>query len=126
MKHPRTIEFNYVKILAILYNYPPKGWWIYTETRSVEVYIQRSSPTLWGIVVLVFTKSDGLKNAVLISSSETFAKRRAIFLSVRKTVNSQLRIFQVTGANQNARKLLSTDLVNTSYCYMQFCSCQME
>ena len=29
------------------------------------------------------------KNVVLISSSETFAKRRAIFLSVRKTVNSQ-------------------------------------
>ena len=29
------------------------------------------------------------KNAVLISSSETFAKRSAIFLSVRKTVNSQ-------------------------------------
>ena len=33
-----------------------------------------------------------------ISSSETFAKRRAIF----------------TGANQNVRKLLSTDLVNTN------------
>ena len=30
-----------------------------------------------------------MKNAVLISSSETFAKRRAIFLSVRKTVNIQ-------------------------------------
>ena len=30
-----------------------------------------------------------IKNAVLIFSSETFAKRRAIFLSVRKTVNSQ-------------------------------------
>ena len=30
-----------------------------------------------------------IKNGVLISSSETFAKRRAIFLSVRKTVNSQ-------------------------------------
>ena len=42
-----------------------------------------------GMVVLVFTKSDGKKNAVLISSSETFAKRRAIFLSVRKTVNIQ-------------------------------------
>ena len=28
-----------------------------------------------------------IKNAVLISSSETFAKRRAIFLSVRETVN---------------------------------------
>ena len=34
-------------------------WWIYTETRGVEVYIHRSSPTLRGIVVLVFTKSDG-------------------------------------------------------------------
>ena len=33
--------------------------WIYTERRSVEVYIYRSSPTLRGIVVLVFTKSDG-------------------------------------------------------------------
>ena len=31
----------------------------YTETRSVEVYIHCSSPTLRGIVVLVFTKSDG-------------------------------------------------------------------
>ena len=47
-----------------------------------------------------------------ISSSETFAKRRAIFLFVGKT-----RIFQVTGANQNARKLLSTDLVNTNRYY---------
>ena len=30
-----------------------------------------------------------IKNAVLISSSETFVKRRANFLSVRKTVNIQ-------------------------------------
>ena len=30
-----------------------------------------------------------MKKAVLIYSSETFAKRRAIFLSVRKTVNIQ-------------------------------------
>ena len=30
-----------------------------------------------------------IKNASLISSSKTFAKRRAIFLSVRKTVNIQ-------------------------------------
>ena len=28
------------------------------------------------------------------------------------------RIFRVTGANQNARKLLSTDLVNTNIFYM--------
>ena len=31
------------------------------------------------------------------------------------------RIFQVTGANQNARKLLSTDLVNTNNYYEPFC-----
>ena len=44
------------------YNYPPKGRWIvvvYNEKRSVEVYIYRSSRTLRGVVVLVFTKSDG-------------------------------------------------------------------
>ena len=35
------------------------GGYTYTETRSVEVYIQRSSPTLRGIVVLVLTKSGG-------------------------------------------------------------------
>jgi len=51
-----------------------------------------------------------------ISSSETFAKRRAIFLSVRKTVNNQ-GYFRVRGGNQNARKLLSTDLVNTNAKY---------
>ena len=51
--------------------------------------MHRSSPTLRGLVVLVFTKSDGKKNAVLIFFSETFAKQSAIFHSVRKTVNSQ-------------------------------------
>ena len=53
-----------------------------------------------GIYTLLFTDPEGdscfsiyqirwIKNAVLISSSEIFAKRCAIFLSVRKTVNSQ-------------------------------------
>ena len=57
-----------------------------------------------GIYPLLFTDLEGdscfsiyqirwVKNAAslmaTISSSETFAKRRAIFLSVRKTVNSQ-------------------------------------
>ena len=46
------------------------------------------------------------------SSSETFAKRRAIF-SLRSENSEYPRILQVTGANQNARKLLSTNLVNT-------------
>ena len=35
------------------------GGWIYIERRSVEVYSKRCSPTLRGIVVLVFTKSVG-------------------------------------------------------------------
>ena len=57
-----------------------------------------------------------IKNATAlmatISSSETFVKRRAIFLSVS---SEYPRIFRVTGANQNAQKLPSTDLVNTNY-----------
>ena len=65
---------------------------IYRDAKRGGVY-----PPLFtdpeGIVVLVFTKSDGSKNATslmaTISSSETFAKRNAIFLSVRKTVNIQ-------------------------------------
>ena len=35
------------------------GGYIQTEARSVELYIERSSPTLTGIVVFVFTKSVG-------------------------------------------------------------------
>ena len=54
-----------------------------------------------------------IKNASSISSSETFAKRRSIFLSVRKTVNIQ-GYSELRRANQNPRKLLSTDLVNTN------------
>ena len=43
---------------------------------------------------------------------ETVAKREAIFMILSQ--NSECpRIFKVTGANQNAGKLLTTDLVNT-------------
>ena len=35
-------------------------------------------------------------------------------LSLRSQNSEYPRIFQVTGANQNVRKLLSTDLVNTN------------
>ena len=57
--------------------------------RSVEVYIHRSSPSLRGLVVLQMDKKMLFQLMASISSSETFAKRRAIFLSVRKTVNIQ-------------------------------------
>ena len=48
--------------------------------------------------------------------------------SLRSQNSEYPRIFQVTEANQNARKLLSTDLVNTNYLYVirwQFDPCQL-
>ena len=45
-----------------------------------------------------------------ISSSESLAKN----VTLRSQNSEYPRIFQVTGANQNAQKLLSTDLVNTN------------
>ena len=45
-----------------------------------------------------------------VNSGENSSKRDAILASVAK----QPRIFRVTVANQNARKLLFTDLVNTN------------
>ena len=50
----------------------------------------------------------------LIFSSETFAKRRAIFLSVRKTVN-----IQGYSELREPIKTLSTDLVNTNNYFEQ-------
>ena len=38
--------------------------------------------------------------------------------SLRTQSSEYPRIFQVMGANQNARKLLSTDLLNTNRCYL--------
>ena len=51
-----------------------------------------------------------------ISSSKTFAKH----FSLRSQNSEYPRILRVTGANQNARKLLSTDLVNTNYYYLLY------
>jgi len=39
--------------------------------------------------------------------------------SLRSQNSEYPRIFRVTGANQNARKLLSTDLVNTKVRYQE-------
>ena len=57
------------------------------------------------------------KNAVLISS-ETFAKRHAIFLSVHETVNSQGYSKLREPIKTREKKVLSTDLVNTIYIYI--------
>ena len=81
-------------LLKIIYNYPPKG-------RRIVVDINRDAKR-WGIYPLLFTDPEGdsnccfsiyhirwIKNASSISSSETFAKRRPMFLFIRKTVNIQ-------------------------------------
>ena len=39
---------------TIPYNYPLTGWWIDTETWSIEVYLHRSSLTLRGIVMFQY------------------------------------------------------------------------
>ena len=67
-----------------------------------------------GIVVLVFTKSDGQKKCC--NSFNFFfwnIRETTRHFSLRSQNSEYPRIFRVTGANQNARKLLSTDLVNT-------------
>jgi len=85
-----------VESLRIIYNYPPKGRWI-----VVDIYRDAKRR---GIYPLLFTNPEGdscfsiyqirwtKKNAASLMatiSSETFAKQRTIFLSVRKTVNVQ-------------------------------------
>ena len=55
-----------------------------------------------------------IKNACSISSSKKKVRETTRHFSLRSQNGEYTRIFQVTGANQNARKLLSTDLVNTN------------
>ena len=48
------------------------------------------------------------------------------YFSCRSQNSEYPRIFRVTGANQNARKLLSTDLVNTNKFYLVFACYQLK
>ena len=61
------------------------------------------------------------KKGVLINDGHNFVfwnfRETTRHFSLRSQNIEYPRIFQVTGANQNARKLLSTDLVNTKYWY---------
>ena len=84
---------------------------------SVKVYIHRSSPTFWGIVVLVFTES-WIKKC-FFNFFWNFCETTCHF-SLRSQNNEYPGIFRVMGANQNARKLLSTDLVNTNRYYFVY------
>ena len=104
----------------IVYDYPPKGRWIvvdiYRDAKRRVIY-----PTL-------FTDPEG-DSCFSIYQIRWIKKRLFNFFfwnfrettrnfSVRSQNSEYPRIFRITGANQNARKLLSTDLVNTNNYYM--------
>ena len=111
------VEFE---TLAIVYNYPPKERWI-----VVDIYWDAKRR---GIYQLLFTDPDGdscfsiyqirwVKNAVLINGHNFFfwnSRETTRHFSLRSQNSEYLRLFQVTGANRNARILLPTDLVNTN------------
>ena len=103
----------------IVYNYPPMGRWIVVD-------IHRDAKRR-GIYPPLFTHPEG-DSCFIIYQIRWIKKCRFIngynffFWNFRETTrhfshrsqNSEYpRIFRVTGANQNVRKLLSTDLVNT-------------
>ena len=103
------------RIVIIIYNYPPKGRWI-----VVDIY---RDATRRGIYPPLFTDPEG-DSCFSIYQIRWIKKRflNFFFWNFRHfslcSQNSEYpRIFQVIGANQNARKLLFTDLVNTNHCY---------
>ena len=82
-------------LVRIINNYPPKRWIvvdIYREAKRRCIYPPLFTDPEVDSCFSIY-QIRWIKNAVslmaTISSSETFAKRRTIFLSVRKTVNFQ-------------------------------------
>ena len=82
----------------------------------------------WGIYTLLFTDPDGgscfsiyqirwIKKCCFNFFFWNFRETTRHFLLCSQN-SEYTRIFQVTGANQNTRKLLSTDLVDTKYIYI--------
>ena len=73
-----------------IHNYPPKGRWIvvdlYREAKRQGIYPLLFTDPEWDSCFSIY-HIGWIKNASSISSSETFAKQCAIFLSIRKTVN---------------------------------------
>ena len=111
-----TISLNMLK-LQIVYNYPPKRRWI-----VVDIYRDGKRR---GIYPPLFTDPEGDSCFSYLPNWMDKKKRffTFFFWNFRETTrhfclrsqNSEYpRIFRVTRANQNERKLLSTDLVNTN------------
>ena len=120
-----TSGYNWLSV--VLYNYPPKGRWI-----VVDIYRDAKRR---GIYPPLFTDPEG-DSCFSIYQIRCIKKRffNFFFWNVRERTrhfsldsqNSEYpRIFRVTGASQNARKLLSTNLVNTNTGYF-FRSAQLS
>ena len=100
---------------AIIYNYPPKGTWI-----VVDIYWDAKRR---GIYPPLFTDPEGdscfsiyqirwIKKCFFNFFFWNF-RETTRHISLRSQNSEYPRIFRVTGANQNVRKLLFTNLVNT-------------
>ena len=99
----------------LIYNYPQKGRWI-----VVDIYWDAKRQ---GIHPPLFYDPEGdswfsIYQIRWIKKFFNFFfwnfREMTRHFSLRSQIGEYPRIFQVTGANQNARKLLSTDLVNTN------------
>ena len=106
--------------VSIVYNYPPRESWIvvdiYWDTKRRVIYPPLFSDpkgdSCLSIYQIRWIKKTFLQFLLLTLS------RKTCHLSLCSQNSEYPRILQVMGANQNARKLLSTDLVdtNTIYC----------
>ena len=109
-----------INTVGIIYNYPPKERWIVVDI------IYRNAKRR-GMHLPLFTDPEG-DSCFSINQIRWIKKRFFNFFfwnfsemtrhfSLRLQNSEYPRIFQVMGAHQNARKLLSTDLVNTNVAY---------
>ena len=81
-----------------------------------NLLVNISKPKFITFLVFVCTSASFIAQ---ISRSENVLKRDAILVPVAKQLMAK-DIFRVTGANQNARKLLFADLVNSYFFYTSF------
>ena len=89
---------------------------IYRDAKRRGIYPPLFSD-LRGIVVLVFTVPNQMDKKTLLQFLLLKFSQMTQHFSLLSQNSEYPRIFRVTGANQNARKLLSTDLVNTNNNY---------
>ena len=92
-------------IIIIIYNYPPKARWIVVDIYP-PLLTDPEGDSCFSIYQIRWIKKTFLQFLLL---------RLSRHFSLRSQNSEYPRIFRVKGANENARKLLSTDLVNTNY-----------